>query len=53
MNDTYRTTLSNGYFNFQKKYCRIKIEANDLDTFVKIVKHCEQMEEFQDEDNSR
>ena len=52
MGETYRIKLSNGYFIFQKKYCSIRIEANDLDTFVKLVKHCKQLKEFQNEDNS-
>lgn len=52
MDETYKIRLSNGYFDFQRKYCSIKIEANDLDTFVKLVKHCKQLEEFKNEDNS-
>ncbi len=53
MDETYKISLSNGYFDFQEKYCSIKIEANNLDTFVKLVKHCKQLEEFKNGDNSR
>lgn len=48
MTETYETIISNGYFSFQKKYCKVTIEANDLDAFVKIVEHCKSLKEFQD-----
>ena len=48
MAGTYVTVLSNKYFSFNDKYVSIKIEANDLDTFVKVVKHCEELEELKE-----
>lgn len=47
--DGFVTTLSNNYFNFNKKYVKIKVEANDVDTFVKIVKYIEKLDELQED----
>ncbi len=42
------TRLSNDYFTFDKKYVRIKVEANDINTFAKIVKYIEKLDELQE-----
>lgn len=47
--DGFVTVLSNKYFNFNKKYVKIKVEANDVDTFVKIVKYIEKLDELQED----
>lgn len=49
MTETYRTVISSKYFSFSKKYCKVSIEANDLNTFCKIVEHCKSLDEFSDE----
>lgn len=46
MTETYKTVLSNEYFDFQKKYVQIEIKANDIDVFSKIVKHLKELDEF-------
>lgn len=51
MTETYRTVISNKYFSFSKEYCKVSIEANDLETFCKIVEHCKSLAEFSDEDS--
>ena len=46
MTETFTTTLKSQWFHFQKGYVKIDIQANDLDTFVKIVNHIKQLEEI-------
>ena len=48
MTETYTTILKNSYFSYQKKYCKIKIDANDLDTFIKIVEHLKALKELRE-----
>ena len=43
------TRLSNDYFTFDKKYVGIKVEANDIDTFTKIVKYIQKLDELQED----
>lgn len=43
------TVLSNNYFDFNGKYVKIKVEANDIDTFAKIVKYIEKLDELQED----
>ena len=48
MSGKYTTVLTNNYFSFSDKYVSIQIQANDLDTFVKVVKYCEELEEVKE-----
>ena len=49
MTGTYTTTLKSQWFHFQKGYVKVDIQANDLNTFVKVVKHIKQLEEIVDD----
>lgn len=48
MTEMYTTIIRNDYFSDQKKYYKVEIEASDLDTFIKIVKHLKTLKELQE-----
>ena len=49
MTETYTTTLKSRWGYIEKGYVKVDIQANDLDTFVKVVKHIKQLEEIVDD----
>lgn len=49
MTETYTTTLKSQWFYFQKGYVKVDIQANDLDTFVKVVNHIKQLDVIVDD----
>lgn len=47
--EKYKTSFENGYYCFQKGYCKVIIEANDLNNFVEMVEHIKTLKVFSDE----
>ena len=46
MTEKYTTIIKNDYFTHQKPFVSVKVEANDLATFVKVVEHLKALPEF-------
>ena len=48
MTEKYSTIIRNDYFTHQKRFVSVKVEANDLNTFVKVVEHLKALKEFEE-----
>lgn len=48
MTEKYSAIIGNDYFTYQKRFVSVKVEANDLNTFVKVVEHLKELKEFEE-----